>query len=129
MEEPEGKMQTASARLSRIAPELPAAGLKNAIEYYVRSLGFELAMHLEENGYAIMERHAVAIHLFEADGASHAPISIHIFTSELDELYAELAERGAHIVQPIEWKPWGNREFRVKDSFGNQLKFTEPAGP
>jgi len=23
-------------------------------------------------------------------------------------------------------KPWGNRDFRVRDDFGNELKFTEP---
>jgi len=23
-------------------------------------------------------------------------------------------------------KPWGNRDFRVKDDSGNELKFTEP---
>jgi hypothetical protein len=23
-------------------------------------------------------------------------------------------------------RPWGNREFRVNDDWGNQLKFTEP---
>jgi uncharacterized glyoxalase superfamily protein PhnB len=123
-----GTMQAAAAKLSRIAPELPAAGLEGAIDYYVRALGFELAMQLEMSGYAIVERDGVAIHLFQADGASHTPMAVHIFTLELDELHAEFAARGAQITQPIERKPWGNREFRVRDSFCNLLKFTEPAG-
>lgn len=121
-------MQSAGARISRVAPELPARELKGAIEYYVRALGFELAMHLEDAGYAIVERDGVAIHLFEAGDAGRSPMAIHIFTPDLDELFAELESRGAEIAQRIERKPWGNREFRVRDGFGNELKFTEPAG-
>jgi uncharacterized glyoxalase superfamily protein PhnB len=30
------------------------------------------------------------------------------------------------VTQEITLKPWGNREFRVIDDFGNQIKFTEP---
>ena len=34
--------------------------------------------------------------------------------------------RGAKITQKIERKPWGTLDFRLKDTFGNELKFTEP---
>jgi uncharacterized glyoxalase superfamily protein PhnB len=40
---------------------------------------------------------------------------------------SELRESGALFTQGIEKRPWGNREFRVKDDFGNEIKFTEPA--
>jgi uncharacterized glyoxalase superfamily protein PhnB len=70
----------------------------------------------------------VAIHLFADAERKQTPVGIHIFTPDLDELFAELEARGEKIVQPIEHKPWGNREFRVEDEFGNELKLTEPAG-
>ena len=111
--------------LTRIAPELPAADLEDALNYYEEKLGFEVAMRMPENGYAIVERDGVAIHLF-ADGARRSAIGVHIFTAGLDQLFAEVRERGAQITQSIETKPWGNREFRVRDDFGNELKFTEP---
>jgi len=37
-----------------------------------------------------------------------------------------LIQRGARIAQHVEGKPWGTRDFRVTDPFGNVIKFTEP---
>jgi len=37
-----------------------------------------------------------------------------------------LDRSGASITQGIERRLWGNRDFRVRDEFGNELKFTEP---
>jgi uncharacterized glyoxalase superfamily protein PhnB len=117
-------METTVAKLSRIAPELPVPDLRASIEYYVERLGFDLAVQME--GYAILERDGVAIRLFADAERQHSAVAIHIFTADLDELFRELEAREAEIVQPIQTKPWGNREFRVVDPGGNQLKFTEP---
>jgi len=114
------------AKLARIAPELPSANIDNALAYYEKKLGFEVAMRLPENEYAIVERDDVAIHLFNSGEAKPSAVGVHIFTSELDQLFAELQTKGATITQKIERKPWGNRDFRVRDEFGNELKFTEP---
>jgi hypothetical protein len=57
-------------------------------------------------------------------GVIHPPVCI--FTEDLDELHAELQQRGAHLSQGIIRKPWGNRDFRVSDQSGNEIKFTEP---
>lgn len=119
-------MQTTSARLTRIAPELPAANLLDAIEYYEQKLGFEVAMRMPGGDYAIVERDGIAIHLFEDAGRAHSAMGLHIFTSDLDALYEEFKARGAHIEQEIARKTWGNREFRIEDQSGNELKFTEP---
>ena len=118
-------MQSTVARLSRIAPELPVADLRAALMYYREQLGFEVAMEMPDGNYAIVERDGVAIHLFR-DDRSRSPIGMHIFTPDIDELYREFQSRGALFSQQIERKPWGNREFRIEDEFGNELKFTEP---
>jgi uncharacterized glyoxalase superfamily protein PhnB len=112
-------------KLARIAPELPASNLEEALNYYERKLGFEVAVKMTESGYAIVERDGVAIHLF-TDGGLRSGVGVHIFTPDLEELFSELKQSGAEITQAIERKPWGNREFRVRDQFGNELKFTEP---
>jgi uncharacterized glyoxalase superfamily protein PhnB len=112
------------AKLSRIAPEMPAADLALAVEHFEQRMGFRAAMRMLD--YAIVERDGMAIHLFEDRARKHSPVGIHIFTADLDELFAELRESGALITQAVEKKPWGNREFRVKDDFGNEIKFTEP---
>jgi uncharacterized glyoxalase superfamily protein PhnB len=114
------------AKLSRVAPELPVLDLGESIKYYEQKLGFQVATELPGGEYAIVERDAIAIHLFRDDAGSHSPVGIHIFTHDLDELHDELQQRGAHVAEGITRKPWGNRDFRVNDYSGNQIKFTEP---
>ena len=113
-------------RLSRIAPELPVSNLQTSLTYYEQKLGFRIAMELPEGDYAVVERDDIAVHLFQDNTQDHFPVGIHIFTNDLDELHDELRQRGASVTQPIERKPWGNRDFRVKDDSGNVIKFTEP---
>jgi len=114
------------AKLTRLAPELPSANLDNAVDYYQQKLGFAVVARLPENAYAIVERDGLAIHLFTNQAAKPTPVGVHIFTPDLDQLFAELQAAGATITQKIEQKTWGNRDFRVRDEFGNELKFTEP---
>ena len=83
-------------------------------------------MKTPDGDYAVVERDNIAIHLFEDNASVHTPVALHIFTSELDALFAEYRRRGARLTQDILRKPWGNRDFRLKDEFGNELKFTEP---
>jgi uncharacterized glyoxalase superfamily protein PhnB len=113
-------------KLSRIAPELPVSDLSEALDYYQQKLGFRVAAQAPDGDYAIVERDDIAIHLFEDRAVVHTPVAIHIFTSDLDALYAEYQRNGARLTQGIVRKPWGNRDFRLKDTFGNELKFTEP---
>ena len=112
-----------AATISRIAPEVPVRDLRQSIEYYEQRLGFEPVTELPDHEYAIVERDGVAIHLFQ--DAAHTPVALHIFTADLEELQRELLSRGAQVTQQIERKPWGNRDFRVRDASGNELKFTE----
>jgi uncharacterized glyoxalase superfamily protein PhnB len=114
------------AKLSRIAPEIPVSNLRGSIEYYEQKLGFRVVMETPGGDYAIVERDDIAIHLFQDDARSHSPVGMHIFTHQLDELHAELQRRGARLSQEIMRQPWGNRDFRVNDHSGNEIKFTEP---
>lgn len=99
------------AKLSRIAPEVPVDDLRESLDYYEHKLGFQVVMQMPAGGDAIVERDDVAMH---------------IFTHQLDDLLSELRQRGAHLAQPITRRPWGNRDFRVNDRSGNEIKFTEP---
>jgi catechol 2,3-dioxygenase-like lactoylglutathione lyase family enzyme len=114
------------ARLSRVAPEVPVADLNGALKFYEQKLGFRVVAELPNGDYAIVERDGVAIHLFRDDTRKLSPVGLHIFTHELDELRQELLLRGVSLSQEIIRKPWGNRDFRVNDDWGNQIKFTEP---
>jgi uncharacterized glyoxalase superfamily protein PhnB len=113
------------ARLTRVAPELPTANLQKALAYFEQKLGFRVAMQMPDRGYAIIERDGVAIHFFQDGAAEHSPVGIHIFTPDLEALYTEFQQSGVNFSQGILRKPWGNRDFRVRDEFGNEIKFTE----
>ena len=113
-------------RLLRVAPELPAVNLKSALAFYEHKLGFRVAIEIPGGDYAIVERDGIALHLFQDAGRKHTPVGIHLFTAELEGLRDDLLQRGARLSQDIVRKPWGNRDFRVRDDFGNELKFTEP---
>jgi len=114
--------------LSRVAPEIPVLDMKESLDYYREKLGFRTAMVMPDGDYAIVERDAVAIHLFTELAESISPAGVHIFTSELDAFYAECTRRGAKITSNIVTQPWGNRDFRITDPSGNVLKLTEPTG-
>ena len=43
------------ATLSRVAPELPAGDLREAVEYYEKKPGFRVAMSMPSRDYAIVE--------------------------------------------------------------------------
>jgi len=114
------------AKLSRVAPEIPVLDLRESIDYYERKLGFHVVMEMPSGDYAVVERDDIAIHLFRDPGQEYPPAGIHIFTDQLDNLYLELQQRGAHVSTEILRRPWGNRDFRVRDHSGNEIKFTEP---
>ena len=113
------------AYVTRVAPELPVADLRQAVAFYAQKLGFELASEMPDGDYAIVERDGAAIHLFTEAGQRGAPVRIHLFTADLEELEAEFLARGVQLAQRIEPKPWGTRDFRLHDPAGNELKFTE----
>ncbi|WP_114951078.1 glyoxalase superfamily protein [Sphingosinicella terrae] len=113
-------------RLVRAAPELPVDDLDRALAYYDGQLGFRTMSRMPQGNYAVVQRDDVALHLF-SDGDASTPVSLHIFVEEIERLESDLGSRGARITQPLERRPWGNRDFRIVDPFGNQIKFTEPA--
>lgn len=113
-------------KLTRVAPEVPALNLDESLRYYSARLGFEIEMTMPETDYAIVQRDGVALHLFQDNARSHSPVAFHIFTNDLEELYRELQGRGVPMKQPIVCQPWGNRDFRILDPAGNEIKFTEP---
>ena len=109
-------------RLLCVAPELPVEQLESALDWYRAKLGFVMRLRMED--YAIVARNGVDLHLFEA-AAGDGPISLHIFATDLTELAADMQSRGVEFAQGLTDQPWGTRDFRIKDSFGNLLKFTE----
>ena len=63
-------------------------------------------------------------HAFPEVGASSANIPV----DDVEALFAEFAERGVDITQPLTEQPWGASDFIVRDPDGNLLCFASATG-
>ncbi len=119
--------------LLRAIPALPVADIDRAVAFYSDRLGFE-ARHREAS-FAIMQRDAVEIHLWLANGAPGSgaepelagSASCRIGVSGLGVLYEEYRERGViHPNGELRTQWWGDRDFTILDQDNNALAFFEP---
>ena len=103
-------------------PELPVADVERAQEHYRDALGFEIGWLYPGGGIGSVSRGNVAIFFRKKTPPLEAAIHW-VFAEDIDATYAELKLSGAHIVEPLERKPWGLRQFTVEDLDGNRFYF------
>src|SRR5690348_9199525 len=100
--------------------------VKEAVDFYTEKLGFSGGwfwgdpvdfggVRFGEVGAMFRLHPKLAANI---EGHQHA-----FFTDAIDELHANHVERGAPIIMPIENKPWGLREYIVRDPNGYHLRF------
>ncbi len=96
-----------------------------ALAYYTDVLGFSLDFRY---GPLVGVQHgAVSIHLSGHDplvnkqpaGSGH----IYIFCDEVDQYFSDITAKGALVLTPPDDRPYGMRDFAVKDPDGNILAF------
>ena len=109
-------------KISGPTPELPVRDVEAAQHYYRERLGFDIAWYHEDGRIGAVSRGDCAIFFRETSDDIHASV-FWIFAEDIDEAHAELSERGADIIDPIENKPWGMRQFTVRDLHGNLFHF------
>jgi predicted enzyme related to lactoylglutathione lyase len=95
-------------------PELPVADVERAQQHYRDALGFEIGWLYPGGGIGVVSRGGMAIFLRRRSGPFE-PAVTWVFAADIDATYRELRSRGARIVEPLEQKPWGLREFTVED--------------
>jgi len=103
-------------------PELPVADVEKAQQYYRDVLGFEIGWLEPSKAIGAVSRGDVAI-FFRRRAAPFEPAIHWVFAAEIDATYDELRSSGAKIVEPLEKKPWGLRQFTVEDLDGNRFYF------
>lgn len=103
--------------------------------YYVEFLGFTLDWeHRFEPGFPLylqVSRNSCRLHWTEHHGDCSPGAALRIQVTELDAFHAELSTKSYKFSRPtIESMPWGARDMKVTDPFGNRLTFAEEiAGP
>jgi catechol 2,3-dioxygenase-like lactoylglutathione lyase family enzyme len=103
-------------------PELPVADVERAQLYYRDTLGFQIAW-LEPNKEIGAVTRAPATIFFRKRTPPFEPTIHWIFADDIDATYQELKSWNANIVDPLEKKPWGLRQFTIKDLDGNIFHF------
>lgn len=110
------------SKIGQPVPELPVEDVERAQEYYRDILGFEIGWLYPGKEMGAVSRGDVVI-FFRRTKEPFAPAVHWVFADDVDESYSELKASGAKIVEPLEQKPWGLRQFRVDDLNGNRFYF------
>lgn len=104
-------------------PELPVADVERAQQYYRDTLGFEIGWLYPGKGIGSVLRPGLVTIFFRRRKPPFEPAIHWVFAEDIDASYAELQSTGANIVEPLEKKPWGLRQFTVQDLDGNVFYF------
>ena len=103
-------------------PELPVADVERAQQYYRDTLGFKIAWLYPDKEIGAVSRGDVAI-FFRRREPPFQPAVHWVVAEDVDATYSELKMSGANIVDHLENKPWGLRQFTVDDLDGNRFYF------
>ncbi|HZZ40474.1 MAG TPA: VOC family protein [Acidobacteriaceae bacterium] len=103
-------------------PELPVADVERAQQHYRDALGFTIAWLEPDKGIGAVTRPPTTI-FFRRRTPPFEPAVHWIFADDIDASYQELQASGANLVDPLQMKPWGIRQFTVRDLDGNIFYF------
>ena len=102
--------------------ELPVKDVEQAQKHYRDTLGFKIEWLYPGKEIGAVSRGDVAV-FFRRRSEPFEPAVHWVFAEDIDATYQELEGSGANIVEPLEEKPWGLRQFTVEDLDGNQFHF------
>ena len=108
--------------IAQPVPELPVADVEQAQRYYRDVLGFEIGWLDPSREIGSVSRGNVAI-FFRRRQDSFEPAIHWVFAADIDATYEELRSSGSRIVEPLEKKPWGLRQFTLDDLDGHRFYF------
>ena len=103
-------------------PELPVADVELSQQHYRDAFGFEIGWLYPTKEIGAVSRDTAVIFLRKTP-TPFEPTVHWIFCEDVDASHEEFSSRGANIVDPLEEKPWGLRQFTVKDLDGNIFYF------
>jgi len=114
--------RTPLSRIGHPVPELPVEDVERAQQYYRDVLGFEIGWLDPGKGIGAVSRKKAVV-FFRRTTPPFSPAVHWVFADDVDATYEELKSSGANIVEPLERKPRGLRQFTVDDLDGNRFYF------
>ena len=126
-------MNALSKGIHSAVPVIATDNIEMSIEYYTSVLGFSPDFEFGDPiVFAGVKSADTEIYFtYDPDMASliaEKKISpeIFIWISKADQLYEGHKANGAEIVEPVSDRPWGSRQYVIKDPNGYHLKFAQP---
>jgi predicted enzyme related to lactoylglutathione lyase len=108
--------------IAQPVPELPVADVERAQQHYRDALGFEIGWLYPGKEIGAVSRGHAAI-FFRKRNPPFEPAVLWVFAEDIDATYNELRSSGSNVVEPLQTKPWGLRQFTVEDLDGNRFYF------
>lgn len=136
---PEAKQTVAKAVIASAEPQLFVADIKSSCDFFTEKLGFAVVFtYGEPPYYAQVKRDSARLNLRCVDRPAIDPqlrdraellaATLMVATpEEIKQLFLEFQESAVSFVQTLSRKPWGARDFIVRDLDGNLLLFAGPA--
>lgn len=126
------------AVIANAEPQLFVADIKASCAFYTSVLGFEIAFTYGEPPYygqvkrdtarlnlRCVKPPAIAPELRDREELLSATLTV-ATADEIKQLFLEFQANGASFAQTLKAKPWGARDFIVRDIDGNLLLFAGP---
>ena len=105
------------AQFCQGAPLLLVPDVGATADFYRSVLGFTSDSGADTAEYSVVWRDNAAVHLAQGE---HPPSGVRIFfwVQDVNTLYEEVVQRGAAIAVPIGTRPYGVRDFALRDPNG-----------
>lgn len=117
-------------KFHRVNPFIPVKNIQETLDFYRDTLGFYDEWKWGDTDGGIRRDDMRVI--FCGDPEYVAAINNDIysfiliwFVDNVDDIYNEYKEKGINIMQDIENKPWGIREFTIRDINGYSIRVSE----
>ncbi|MHA2029583.1 MAG: VOC family protein [Candidatus Kariarchaeaceae archaeon] len=121
----------------KLEPMIYTADITSSINFYTETLGLEIseyypnrenptwvALKIGDQRLAIGMTFKDINHKYHSKGIIGSGVHFYIVVDNIDEVYNKLKSK-INIIDEIENKPWGSREFALKDPDGYLLSFSD----
>jgi uncharacterized glyoxalase superfamily protein PhnB len=102
-----------------LTPQLPVADVEETQAWYRDVLGCTIAFTQQSYGAVRLGKTEI---FFHRSAGPLTPACCCVRVDDADALCAIYRERGAEIVEPIDTRPWGMREFTLRDLNGHYFR-------
>lgn len=113
---------------NNLIPKIYYAELADGVEFFVGALGF--AIELRYVDIVVVSRDGAKAYLVHSveDAARDRP-ELAIETGDVEAIFREMSARAPQLLHPdscsVAIKPWGSREFAMRDSTGVCVNFRQ----